>query len=406
MARTVLASAILVALSSGTGCSGNVVDIGKNQNAEPAEPAEPAGPVYAVSAPPDQGDDVSPPASRLVDKEWDIVSLAAEGGQVFWIAEYILANVDHRRHSLAMAVHSCSATHCKDSHEALEIHGNDIAWSAADLLDMSLAINRTDVFWSDPTLSNAAGYCPRNDCSTKNELLDPMLDSFSKFAFGVDDTYFYYALERRTSDRDLKLEKCEVADCTNTISRFAMTAPPGEVPYDGTSQIALDGDYLYLLSGTRIIRVRKDGVGSFEVVTRDQQNVGAIAVRGESIFWTESVLFGRILTCPVSGCIGEPRVVASSLKTPHDLALDDEYVYFTYPLDAGLTIGTSSSDRLLRCPIAGCSAPTVLAESLGISGPVVTDDQFVYFTGNTCPRMEPSDSEFSKACSYLAAVRK
>lgn len=398
--RGALAAVMLVALSSGTGCS-KVVDVGENDATEP---------LYATSAPPPwkASSDGPPPVWKIVDNVWDIRAVAAGGGRVFWIRgyfdDYEVPMSESARPMLA--VQSCSVEHCKGSFDNIDVYGrNGRAYNGDASVNPSLLLNESGVFWLDAEEGTGAAHCSR-DLAGGVSYLDPIADSRDLPAFGVDNKYLYLATAVISSTPAVNVvQRCEIADCTGTLSLFSMIAPPGEAAYDGASQIVPDGEYLYLSSGTRILRTRKDGTGDFEVIARDQQNIGAIAVRGDTVFWTESILLGRIQSCPISGCAGSPEVVVSNLHTPKELAVDDEYIYFTDPFDPQLSTDIpSSSDSLLRCPITGCSKPTRLAQKQGIGRFVVTDDEFVYFMGYDRPGLVRP--EYYKSGTYIGVLRK
>jgi hypothetical protein len=70
--------------------------------------------------------------------------------------------------------------------------------------------------------------------------------------------------------------------------------------------------------------------------TANQGSIG-VAVDDTNIYWTNGSVtdigaslqrVGTILTCPKTGCVGEPTVVASSLLAPGALAIDGAAIYF------------------------------------------------------------------------------
>jgi hypothetical protein len=70
----------------------------------------------------------------------------------------------------------------------------------------------------------------------------------------------------------------------------------------------------------------------------------ALAAAGDNVYWAQNLLWTpsssdpllrRILTCPSAGCVGEPRVIASSVHLT-SLAADESHVYWTSPQDSGV----------------------------------------------------------------------
>ena len=364
--------------AASTGCSGKLVDIGGNADAG-------VGPVYAVSAPPVSEDagELSPLGWKLVDDDWPILNFVADGGRVFWFA----AAASNSPPRPTWALRSCEVARCKSTVQVLNIYVKaGVDYSVDDSRSLPMAVNGTDVFLLNPQVGSGVAYCSKESCPSFDYLNPTAGIGTQELTFDVDDTYLYFATEGVVG-------RCEVSDCAATVERFAMVAPPGESSFVDAVQVRLEGDYLYIASlDGRIIRTPKDGTGVFQVIARDPQTIVTFAVGGGYVFWAEQPPMGRMLSCPIGGCTGDPRVLASNLD---DLSADDEYVYFTQSLDP-------MSRVLRRCPVADCSAPTTLAESPTIGTLVTSDDKFVYFAGSSNIVVGPT----TELHSYISASRK
>jgi hypothetical protein len=85
---------------------------------------------------------------------------------------------------------------------------------------------------------------------------------------------------------------------------------------------------------------------------------GAIALDQANVYWISGNA-GLVMKCPLSGCTS-PTVLASG-QTPYDIALDDTYVYWA---------NDSANGGVMRCPLSGCNSadggggPVTFASSL------------------------------------------
>jgi hypothetical protein len=205
--------------------------------------------------------------------------------------------------------------------------------------------------------------------------------------------------------------RCRASDCDTTLERVQLEAPAGAAGFSPGNQIVADEGYLYATSyDQRIIRFPQDG-GTFEEVAMAGSDglIANIAVHGENVYWLESEYSsnydapGRVLSCPKTGCQGEPKLVVDNLVKPIDLVVDDTFVYFTEPRYLCQSCSDTSTepdgpDRLSRCSIEGCASPTVLVENAGLgfelngqctaaTPHLVMDDSYVYFA--TCDTTLP-----------------
>jgi hypothetical protein len=57
-------------------------------------------------------------------------------------------------------------------------------------------------------------------------------------------------------------------------------------------------------------------------------SVFGIAADGKDVYWCNHTTTGNVSSCPVSGCIGAPKVVAAGQSNPWGIALDDKAVYW------------------------------------------------------------------------------
>jgi hypothetical protein len=387
-----LSAAFLALLGGVLGCSEKAANIGNTTGDDPTVQA----PVYARAAPPPGSDAGLRNASepfRLVDGEGEILAFDVDAGQLFWITRTRgrsgrLTVQEATEGNLAMR--TCASDGCAASVESCVQSDPHVA----GISGWQISVNETHVF-----LGNTGAFPPdfaiawraRNGCDAPAPLANGG-------PFAVDATRLFL-------QADGQILACETSDCAGTTSPLPIQTPRDLGGPAGASQLVLDGDYLYWeadntnATGSFIYRIRKDGTAAPETVVSMQTTQGDFTVHDGNVFWLEHVDLGRIFSCPVTGCVDKPRVVADRLFAQH-LAVSDGYVYFTEFRGAQAPSGASVA-RLSRCAIDGCTEPTVLSDGVALDGAFVMDGAFVYFVGSDC-----IDSSGQQSCFYIAAVPK
>jgi hypothetical protein len=172
-----------------------------------------------------------------------------------------------------------------------------------------MGTNSSLVFWPNVDESLTLSVCPHGDCSAPwNWDLTPN---------GINNDSFHCPAmdDRRAFFSGAPLLSCSIDDCASTVTRVELMAPPGESAASYGSLLALDDDHVYFTSDSRILRARKDGGGgTFQVIAREQPNIWGLAVSAASVYFTD-VVRGLLLTCPTTGCLGDPVVMAR--RTAH-----------------------------------------------------------------------------------------
>ncbi|MDP9037609.1 MAG: hypothetical protein M3O50_22660 [Myxococcota bacterium] len=104
--------------------------------------------------------------------------------------------------------------------------------------------------------------------------------------------------------------------------------------------------------------------------------ITAIAVDGTSVYWATkgAPADGSIMKCPVGGC-SQPTVLASGLGSPSALALDAMNVYWTTS-----PTGTVSGGTVMQCAVGGCVGPTTVAQSPDMPVSLAVDSANIYWT--------------------------
>jgi hypothetical protein len=362
-------------------CAGKAVNIGDS------DPRDGLGPIYASSPPPTQDnvvDAARPTARKLVDQEIGVEGFTADAGHVYWIAN--TWNESTAWPASTRSVRSCATTDCRSTLKVLPIP--QTASEGGQLYTIS--VNATRLLWNNFESEYKVSFCPRDNCSA----FDTLGFGGRISGFNVDATRIFF------NDAN-GLVSCSIADCAGTAARFPITFPQGEPTFGGWTLLAMDDEYLYV-GDSRVLRAKKEGTDAVETIAQGAYP-GLIAVHGGTAFWAESGPLGRVRACPVTGCVGEPRLIVAGRNDVQGLIADDENVYMTESLGGENTPQLPhGSARLSRCAVTGCAEPTVLVESEGLDGSVLMDDAFVYFGGRKCT----GDPVIGEACSYIGAIRK
>jgi hypothetical protein len=344
-------------------CASKTADLGQDQDAGRTAPS----PIYATTPPPTAtagGAQTSTPW-KLVERSGPINAFGVDGGVVFWLAPFFGWTGG------GTYLNRCKVDDCAGTLESWFIVDMGLGSSAAS---PAIAFDIGFAYWPDQ--AGEIGRCPRDDCSSYTRVNQSAPADW----FLLDGPDLFLATRGA-------LLRCSAANCDATLTRAPMQAPDGAAPFTGARQMVADQDYLYLATegwataDFRILRARKDGTSAFEILADNNPEsgpaIGGIAVSGDSIFWTEGTEPGSVMACLKSGCAGQPRVVVSGLHWPRFLAADAERVYVVETPQ----LPSYGPDRLLSCPLTGCSEPTVLIQNAGIGGEVLVDDRFVYVAG-------------------------
>lgn len=136
------------------------------------------------------------------------------------------------------------------------------------------------------------------------------------------------------------------AACVESACRYSNRAASTGLRMTG---IGLDDTYLYFAAyGVGIQRVTKGSVGETPVTIIADTAVSGMATHAGMIFWSS---MAGIFECPVTGCVGAPKMLYDGNGTGSQILVDDTDVYFT-----------AGGPVLDECPQTGCNgAPVTLA---------------------------------------------
>jgi hypothetical protein len=369
MVRGALLAFLLVA----TGCTRKVADVGGNLGDASVDAGHPPMSRATRSFFSEAG---VLTAQRQILRDGSIWAFTESSGRLFWVRSEGSGSPAPNGSPDQYILRSCSPFACAGSLQSFQLvptAGGPPSW---------LWASDSRLFWPDET---GVSFCNRDDCSSTGHL--PFNPTGMDFVADEKQAFFGGAAA------------CDIDDCSSTYRNLAPALPNGEPSLEASRATVLDEDFLYQITGQRIVRFRKDGTGEVQILARDRVDAFHIAVRNGYAYWTESVSPGGLLRCPVAGCSGAPEVVASNLEHPEDLTVDDSYVYFEEPeqLNSQNEVLQFSTKRISRCAVTGCMTPERLIENQGIVSAPFVDGRFVYFSGGDC---------LGNCASYVGAVPK
>lgn len=119
------------------------------------------------------------------------------------------------------------------------------------------------------------------------------------------------------------------------------------------TRIVTDGKNVYYTTDTKIMKCAVTGCGSTPIVFADISTETRVAnvqlaTDGAHLYWTHAA--NGVVWCPLSGCVGPPAVLSTSLGDATAITSDGKDVYW------------GGSRNLFKCAVGGCAdKPTILA---------------------------------------------
>jgi hypothetical protein len=164
------------------------------------------------------------------------------------------------------------------------------------------------------------------------------------------------------------------------------------------SAVAVNGDFVYWLgqsdtvdASLALLRTPIDGSGSPQVLA-DNLRIEAnnyyygsplyeaqnLTFKSGSVYWSQGSLYGSIARCPLTGCLGEPEIVAEPLNAPTSLLVDGSVLYFQH--------GTTNRGSAVSSVVLPEGVPSdPLAYGVEAESALATDDKYLYTATTDAP---------------------
>jgi hypothetical protein len=332
-------------------CGGNVLDVGTDW-----EPPRYATPETVVG----EGllGDGGP--TEMATHQYGTDSIAVDDARVYWTTRGLAPSGPQG--PLAV-VRSCVKADCAATVVTYAATRGPIV--------RAIAVRGSEIFWSESMTNSAIRACPVAGCAGAPRTVAADVSPSDLLA---DDSYVYWM------SIDSTIQRCRRAGCDGSPE---LVTPIGVVQ----SKLAEHASELYWFEGPpgpaaarRIMTVPKDGSAPARVVVDGLHMATGLAVDATNLYWLEVDERGAVKTCPRTGCVGEPTVLASEQTFPQWLAVDAKNAYW-FNFDETWWPGKDAAGRLVRCPLTGCGKePLIIATNQVSARSVALDPTHVYWT--------------------------
>ena len=250
-------------------------------------------------------------------------NIGTDGKNVYWVDDGSSSDAADNSPSESPSLFHCSVDGC-DGNPTL-IHAT---------VDTSFAMSGGQLYWG--SLNDGVYACADTDCAgTQRTLWAISGQDFIENVIADGDGMAYII-----SMAPYGLWSCPFSGCNNQPNRVLTAAP--QIQGIPSFALATDADNIYFLgvdfSGQKmILQCAKSGCGNAPKTYASGLALYGphyMASDGISLYWTEvtspttSGGQGMIRKCAVPNCGAEPTVVVSGLNAPGPLVLDEDYVYW------------------------------------------------------------------------------
>ena len=206
-----------------------------------------------------------------------------------------------------------------------------------------------------------------NDAGASLVTLASNLDAPSAIALAGDGVYW---LTGNNTSHDGTLQRCGRCGCRDAPATLATGLDWNDTP-DAYPMPALatDGANVYFDGADRVYACALSGCAGEPAIVASKQSVGGIAAADGLVYWTNfDVIPSTIASAPPSGA--QPPATL--------LSLDGGYLFEDVRVHDG-TMFFVSFEGVMTCPTSGCADATLFAKGSPATGGLALDDVNVYW---------------------------
>ncbi len=335
-----------------------------------------------LSAPPHLTASSDPTVLAVINEQ--VLKIAVDDERIYWLGSLVGSN-GYAYDSGTL--HSCEKQNCVGS---LMTYG--VAGSA--FLGSPIGLAGGQVYW----WAQGAGYAVLNACHVSGcghgaRTVSSQVPEFvaQPAAFSAD--YAYIASPPVTGDELVMLRIPLPGNDAQPEPLFAMDASgvdPSRCPTCDIQAMAVQGDYLYWqglgesdTATSTIQRARIDGSGEVEILA-DHLGIdhsAALTLDASHVYWSDDVLSGSIVRCPLSGCVGAPESLVGPVRLPTTLQVDGPNLYWQQDT-------TASGAVISSCAPTSCVPSEPIARGVDGIAVLAMDDEYLY-TATTAQKLDP-----------------
>jgi hypothetical protein len=341
-------------------CAGNVLDLGHDVEARYATKE-------TIAAEADAGAGIP---TLIAARQAGVHTLVLDDTRIYWSTMAGHPEVERD------VVRSCAKSDCA---------GTVVTYATFQDVADRLAVNRTHLFWTGRSTYRGGSIvaCPIAGCEGSPRVV---VEGVSSSSFAVDDTHLY------SLSPDATLVKCPVDGCVGAATVVGLLPyRPVEVP----TPLVLDETHIYWigikdppnLSGS-IMVAPKDGSRAPRALVENVNRPESLAIDARNVYFTERDAAGAIKSCPLTGCEGEPTVLASGQPYLEGLAVDGQQAYWlTAFRDWRSPLSTydhgTIPGEVVQCGMLGCvTNVAVLVGNQVRPAAIAVDATHVYWASN------------------------
>jgi hypothetical protein len=308
------AMAVLLAAALASGCGADVESAARSSSSGSGGDARLARP------------------ETIVENRHAVMGFAIGADQVFWEDQEKMPSGPAP--NLGLSIRACALAGCGDDAPVTLVAQDPIVFAIEGFAPL-IATDGVDVFGVDAIPDGyAIGRCAANGCGGVFTPLVSTPDDPIAIAVG-DQTLAYFAM----NGAKYTIGACPTtgASCGSGLGKL-VERDIGDASTFFPAGIALADGTVYWASTLGVMSCPVSGCMKPKVISSSPSGPHELTVDSSHVYWLDAEY--RIVVCPVEGCAGEPKHLASEVIA---FAVDHDVIYFM-----------NSGEDLVNCSAADC----------------------------------------------------